>query len=75
MLRSSLSDYSDTYILVRGTITITWAGNNDAARGLDERNKGVMFKHCASFTDCISEINDTQIDNAKYIDAVMPMYN
>ena len=70
-----MSDYSDAYILVRGTITITWARNNDAARALHERNKGVIFKHCASFTDCISEINDTQIDNAKYIDAVMPMYN
>ena len=27
------------------------------------------------FTDCISEINNTQIDNAKYIDVIMPMYN
>ena len=34
-----------------------------------------MFKNCAPFTDCISEINNTQIDNAKYIDVVMPMYN
>ena len=75
MLRSSLCDYSDAYILVSGTITITGAGNEDAARRLDERNKGVISKNCASFTDCISEINNTQIDNAKYIDVVMPIYN
>ena len=75
MLRSSLCDYSDAYILVSGTITITRAGNDDAAWRLDERNKGVIFKNCAPFTDCISEINNTQINNAKYIDVVMPMYN
>ena len=34
-----------------------------------------MFKNCALFTDCKSEINNTQIDNAKGIDVVMPMYN
>ena len=49
--------------------------NDDAARRLDERNKGAVFKNCASFTDCISEINNTQIDNAKYINVVMPMYS
>ena len=35
----------------------------------------VVFKNCALFTDCISEINNTQIDNAKDIDAVIKMYN
>ena len=34
-----------------------------------------MFKNCAPFTDCISKINNTQVDNAKDIDIVMPMYN
>ena len=75
ILMSSSCDYSDPYILVSGTITITGAGNNDAMRPLDERNKGVIFKNCEPFTDCISEINNTQIDNAKYIDVAMPMYN
>ena len=42
---------------------------------LDERNKGVTFKNCAPFTKCINTINNTEIDNAKYIDIVMPMYN
>ena len=75
MLRSSLCNYRDAYILVAGTITITGIGIDDAARRLDERYKGIIFKNCASFTDCISEINRNQIDNAKYIDVVMPMHN
>ena len=34
-----------------------------------------MFKNCAPFTDCISKINNTQVDHVKDIDVVMPMYN
>ena len=70
MLKSSLCDYSDTYILVKGTITITGAGDDAAARQADERDKGVVFKNCAPFSNCISEINNTQVDNAKDIDIV-----
>ena len=75
MLKSSLCDYSDAYIHVKGKITITGAGDNEAPRRRDERNKGVAFKNCAQFTICISEINDTQTDNCKDIDIIMPMYN
>ena len=75
MSKSSLCDYSDAYILVKGTITITGAGDNAAAGQADERDKGVVFKNCAPFTNCISEINNTQVDNATDIDIVMPMYN
>ena len=75
MLKSSLCNYSDAYILVKGTITITEAGDDAAARQADERDKGLVFKNCAAFTNCISEINNTQVDNAKDIDIVMPMYN
>ena len=75
MLESSLCDYSDAYILVKGTITITGAGDDAAARQADERDKGVVFKNCAPFTNCISEINHTQVDNVKDIDIVMPMYD
>ena len=75
MLRSSLFDYSDAYILVTGTIKITGAENDDEVRRLDERNKGVIFTNCAPFTDCISEINNTQIDTAQCINVVMSMYN
>ena len=75
MLRSNICDYTDSYILVKGTITLTGAGDNAAARRADERNKGVTFKNCAPFTKCISRINNTDIDNAYDIDIVMPMYN
>ena len=75
MLKSSLCDCSDAYILVKGKITIAGAGDDAAARQADERDKDVAFKNCAPFINCISEINNTQIDNAKDIDIVMPMYN
>ena len=75
MLRSNLYDYADAYFLVKGTITITSAGSDDATKQTDERNKGVTFKNCAPFTKCISRINGTDIDNAQDIDIVMPMYN
>ena len=73
MLKSNLCDYSDAYILVKGTISV----NNTAAQGAaaNNTNKKVIFKNCAPFTNCISEINNTHIDNAKDIDIVMPMYN
>ena len=69
MLRSSLCDYSDAYILVKGNITV----NNTAAA--NNTNKKVIFKNCAPFTNCISKINNEQIDNAEYIDILMTMYN
>ena len=74
MLRFSLCDYSDAYILVKGNITVnnTAAGTAAAA---NDTNKKVIFKNCAPFTNCISKINNTDIDNAKYIDIIMPMYN
>ena len=75
MLRSNLCDYADAYILVNGRIWITGAGDDAAATQADERDKGVTFKNCAPFIKCISRINNIQIDNAKDIDIVMPMYN
>ena len=71
MLRSNLCG---SYILVKETITITGAGDDDAAKRLDQRNKGVIFKNCGPFTKCISIINNTDIDNAQDIDIVMLMY-
>ena len=74
MLRSSLCDYSDAYILVKGNIKVnSTAAAADAAA--NNTNKKVIFKNCSPFTNCISKINNTQIDNAEYIDIVMPMYN
>ena len=70
MLRSSLCDYDDAYMLVKGNITF-----NNTAAAANNTNKKVIFKNCAPFTNCISKINNNDIDNAKYIDIVMPMYN
>ena len=69
------SDCSDTCILVKARITITEAGADDAGRQADERNKGVIFKNCAPFFNCKSEIDNTEKDNAKGIGIVMPMFN
>ena len=73
MLRPSLCDYSDAYILLKGNTS----GNNNAAAvdAVNNINKKVIFKNCALSTNCISKINDDQVDNAEYIDIVMPMYN
>ena len=73
MLKSSLSDYSDAYILVKGNITVnnTLAADSDA----NNTNKKVIFKRCAPFTNFISEIINTEVDNAKDINIVMPVYN
>ena len=57
--------------LFKGTMSmVTQTGDNT-----NNANKKVVFKNCAPFTDCISEINNTEIDIAKHIDVVMPMYN
>ena len=72
-IRLSLCDYSDAYILVKGTITVP----NMAAAGaaVNNTNKKVIFKNIVSFTDCITEINNTKINDAQKIDLLMPMYN
>ena len=71
MLKSSLCDYSDAYIPVKGTITV----NNTAAAdaNANNTNKKVIFKNCVPFTNFITEINNMDIDYAKDIDIVMPM--
>ena len=70
-----LCDYSDAYILVSISRGITGALADNAEKRLDERNRGVRFKNCAPFTKCISNRYNTQIDNAKDIDVVMPRFN
>ena len=68
MLRSDLCDYSDAYIVVKGTITVTRPGSV-------LYDKKLAFKNNAPFTSCISKINNTLIDNAEDLDIVIPMYN
>ena len=72
MLRSSLCDYSVTYILVKGKIKVY---NTETAAAPSNGNKNVIFKNCAPFNNCISKINNTQVDNAEYINIVTSMYN
>ena len=71
MLRTSLCDCNDVYILVKETITV----ENAAAAGADANNanKKAIFNICASFTSSISRINNTKIDHAQYIDTVITM--
>ena len=59
-------------ILIKGNISVN---NTGTAIAPTNKNKNVIFKNCAPFTNCISKINNTQIDNAEYIDLVMSMYN
>ena len=68
MLRSSLCDYSNVCILVKGTVTLAGQGATAAAMQTDRNNKQVIFKNCAPFTDCKADINNTEIDNAKRSD-------
>ena len=74
MIKSSICDYSDAYIFVKGRITITGAGDAAAARQGDERNKSVIFKNCDPFINCKCEINNTEVDNAKDIDTIISTY-
>ena len=68
MLRSDLCDFSDVYIVVKGTITVIDPDNA-------KRNKSVAFKNNAPFISCIWKFNGVQIDNAEDLDVVMPTYN
>ena len=72
---SSLCDYSDAFVLVKGTIAVNDTAAADADADANNTNKKVIFKNCSLFIKHTSEINNTQVDNAKDVDVVMPMYN
>ena len=63
MLKWSLWDYSDAYILVKGSITITEAGDNAGARQADERSKGVIWSW---WQYCRDEPNDNLTDSESF---------
>ena len=76
MLRSNLSDYSDAYILVKSTITVTAPGvNNNVNNIRDKRNRPLILKNNAPFVSCIRRINKELIEDADDLDIVIPMYN
>ena len=72
MLRSKLCDFSDAYIVVKETITLTKDENRDF---IDVRSRCLVFKNNALFTNCLSKINNVLIDNTENLDFAMPMYN
>ena len=65
--RTSLCDYSDACILVKDTVIVV---NTETAAAPSNADKKITFKNCTPFTSCISRINNTQIDDAQYIDVV-----
>ena len=72
MLKSDLCDFSDAFIVVKGTITL----RKTNGRGfIDIRNMFLAFKNNTPFTNCISKINNVLIDNAEDLNVVMSMYN
>ena len=76
MLRSSLCDYSDAYVLVKGTITVTAPGANNGANNIrDIRNRPLLLKNNASFVSCITRSNSELIEDADDLDIVTSMYN
>ena len=72
MLKSSLWDDSDAYILVKGTIIVQ---NTRAGAAPNNRDRKAILKNCAPFTDCISETNNRLINNPKNLNVAMLMYN
>ena len=69
----NLCDYSDAYLFLEGTLTVSNTAHAGAA--VNDTNKKVTFKNFAAFTDCITEINNTSVDNNQVLDIVMSMYN
>ena len=63
-IKSSLCDYSDTFVLVTGNITVVVDNNTDVA-----------FKNWEPFSTCTTNINHTFVDKANHIYIAMPMYN
>ena len=74
MLRSNLCDYSDAYILVKGTVTINGAVNG-AENEILRRNRPLILKNNAPFVSRMTKINNEFIEDVDDLDIVMPMYN
>ena len=73
MIRSNLYNYCNAYVMLEGTITVP---NTAASRvAVNDINKKVIFKNYAPFTNCKTEIHNTQVDDAQKTNIVIPMYN
>ena len=74
MLRSDLCDYSDAYILVKGTITVNGL-ENGVENEIVRRNRPLILKNNSPFDSCMTKINNEFIEDADDLDIVMPIYN
>ena len=79
-IRSKSCDYSDIYVLVTGNITVTRTIAAAASADLQRKKTldaatQVVFKNCAPFEDCRTEINNIFVDYANFLNITMPMYN
>ena len=78
MLQSDSCDYSDAYVVVKGTINVVVLKEtiNVKDPNNDGYEKKLAFKNNSPFVvSCISKINNTLIDNAENLDITMHMYN
>ena len=73
-LRSNLCDYSDAYLLVKGTITVNGIVNG-AENEILRRNRPLILKNNAPFVSCMTKINNVFIEDADDLDIIMPMYS
>ena len=73
MIRSNLCNYSDAHIYIKATTAVS--NTVVAVAPISNQNKKVTFKNCAPFTNCMNEISNTQVDDAKDINIVIPMYD
>ena len=65
LIKPSLCNYSDAYILVTGDIKVA-----DVAA-----NANVAFKNYAPFTRCVTHMNDEHVETAENLDIIMSIYN
>ena len=83
-IESSVCDYSDAYILVTGNINVTKtialpagspAGTQPQRKQVHTEAAQVVFKNCAPYEKCSTEIDGTLVDETDFINITMPMYN
>ena len=70
MLKSGLYGYSGAHILLSGTITVPNTGTETSPNN----RKNTITRNYAPFTDCIRELNNTQVNSSEGIDIVMQTY-
>ena len=68
VLQSGLCNYSDAYLVVKGTINVTDPNNN-------AYDKKLAFENNAAVISCTTKINNAPIDNSEDLDLVMTVYN